>query len=190
MSTTYTAYRRVRREYPGLPASHALAILRRREAPAWAASFDQVGDDYVGTVDGWDIRIMAEPDEDADLSWLGTWTDDPTDAVPNSNGSYGSYKYFRPEPSILPTPADLRKAGMPSSRVPEAIRESMQAAEREAHITPYDVTVRATRDGQTGYDSLGGVYASGDADLLWTVDDHDMVAAAIDAAKAERYAHA
>lgn len=183
---TARAFRNYRRENPRVPAVNALAIVKRQTTlPEWAAEFDwsMSGERWTGEVDGWDIVISTEVDQDTDISWLGEFTDDSTDAVPNPEYQHGRYKYFRPDADRVPTTKDY-PAGMSRAEIREAIRAQMEADARLALEPQHVVSVTASRKGiELGSAVMGGSYIDGGNDLLWTVDDYDMISEAISEAE-------
>ncbi len=180
-------YRNVRRDNPTYGAATALAVARRMDPPPWAADLAYNGTAFEGTVNGTRVRIGAEADE-PDISWLGTFTDDPTDAIPNTQAGRASFEYFRPEPGHLMSQGEIARTHG------KARAADLYAAQCEAIITmalaeqSYVWVQVCDDDGiDLGESGIGGVYIDDTVDILWSVDDHGLISEAID--DAARNAH-
>jgi hypothetical protein len=173
------AYRRYRKEHPYVAAQHALGVAKRAHTlPTWAENFTDHHDTWTGTVDGWDITITSEPDDMADFSKLGTFTDDNSDPLtvtnPEWNGDSRNYQFFRPEWIHYwrqgTSKQDARR------RLIESVRQDAQMACEQQYV----ITATASREGvELGTEHLGGTYLDSSNDLMWAVEDHDMIGEAI-----------
>lgn len=185
---TIGEYNLLRRNNPRLPAATAKALaVRSTTLPEWADNFDEDAEGvWTGVVNGFDVTISTEVDQDADWSFLGEWTDEEdADTVPNPDPQGGSYKYFRA--ANVDTLDELRNSGMTAQEARAARRRQAEESARYALEPQYNVDVVFSRDGaEYGRSSLGGCFIDSGNDLLWTVDDHGMIGEAIAATLADQ----
>lgn len=135
MSDLETTYQRQRRSDRWLPARVALATARveQRGRGFWNAETGPT-EQVVASEwhhDGYDYRAVVVYDTAPDTSWLGTFTDDPTGAIP-TGGGYREYAYFRPENPGIDNLPHFQRAGMPAdearARCAELDRSEMRLA--------------------------------------------------------------
>ncbi len=174
-------YRTVRRDNPTYGAATALAVARRMDPPPWAANlaYNARTETWEGEVNGMQVTIRATVDQDADISFLGTFTDDPTDAIGNPEYERGRFRYFRPDYDNMPTLADLRRHhSRTQARVvfAEMCREMAVAA-----LAPqFFIEIEIDNGHGIGRAVIGGVFIDNLNDALWAVDDHGLITEAID----------
>lgn len=180
----YNALCSYRTDHPYTPLRIALAIVRSQmSAPAWFEAFDTNDYDlWTGEVDGWQVAIKTESEADPDISWLGEFTDDPHGAVKNPDYQHGRYKYFRPE--NIQNWRDFWRQGMTRAAAKQRVVEIMHEDAKTALEEQQTISVTVSRFGcELGSTHLGWVYADTENELMWVVDDHDMIREAIDQAK-------
>jgi hypothetical protein len=191
MNETARSYRRIRRENPLRTAQAALELARREAWPAWAEGFETslYTERVSGEVDGHQVVIRTEEDDVQDITWLGSFTDDPIDAVPNPEYERGRYRYFRPDVFMVTSLESLRRHyGRRQAR--EVYAAQLADLVRTALATQLIVIVEVYDDSGavTGTATLAGCYVESIAELLWKVDEHGMIAEAIDSANIEKAA--
>lgn len=178
-------YRQIRRENPRFPAQYALAVAKRRHTqPPWADEFSEDRDGvFTGEVHGFAITISSEIDDDQDISWLGTFTDDPDGAVKNPGyDGPNTYKYFHPD--NVETIEELRARGFSRAGAEAERTRRAEEAAQSALEPQYIVSVAVSRgDVEILTNYLGGCYIDSANDLLWTVHDHGMIDEAISQAE-------
>lgn len=154
-------YRKIRRGNPRLPARHALAVARMNLAAVGFWNFDPYGPEVLSaewSADGYAFRSSVVYDFDPDTSWLGEFTDDPTDAIPNPGAGHREYAYFRPGNPGAGTYPYLRAAGWTRDAARrECARLDREAMELAREPEFYGVTVTASLMGrELGSASLWG----------------------------------
>ncbi len=184
-------YRRIRRENRYMPADHAIAVARRQVAPQWAEDMDyNAYTGWVGTVDNFHVEIRTEVDDIQDISWLGTFTDDPTDAIPNPEYQHGRFKFFRPDVFQVESLESLRRQwGRTQAAEIRAIR--LDQTVRTALDTQYTIIVDVYDPRENTYigtTSLGGCFWETAEDILWHVHDNDLIEQAASADGADMMA--
>ena len=185
-----THVRYLRRADRWLTASEALRQARARFASAhWP---DGIEGDYDGTasgvVDGFDIAVRVEYGWGDD--YPGTFTNDPTDAVPLRSPDDRSYKYWLPESgyTVEMLAADyMRFRGMPKAVAYERALKSLQDEADEAADGANwgTIVVTASRRGvKLGDAAMSGCYVATESDVAEAVADYDLIGEAIDNARA------
>lgn len=170
------------------PANVALRVVRHNEKTKgieW--EFDRSF-----TVDGFDVTVTIQPEEDPDISHRGEFSDDPTGhsegyALRNYQAGRGDYKWFR---LTNPVP-DVAKALIQHHRYGrrEAYDEAWRQAKEDLRaVLDYEqvyVVVTASRNGVTlGRESLGGIETDGDYDEVKAIVVGDgMIENAVDDAR-------
>lgn len=175
------AYRRYRQQ--GVAAINAL-----RTVLSETCDLPPVGESFV--VEGFTVRIRIEQDQDADLSFLGEFTDRPAGdhsegyCLRNPNAyDHGAYKWFVPANPVPEVAAELIKLKFGKRLAWElAWRYAKQDLQEALDYAPVGVIVTASREGiELGQDSLGGI---DDPDYARSaVAEHDMIGTAIAKAK-------
>jgi hypothetical protein len=168
----------------GLQASLALAWAKS-EVEVMNLPYDgEDGEEF--EEDGFVINIMVEPDDDAEMSWLGEFTDHPGSefAFERTNRRHGhSYKFF--VPSREHDPEDYRKlVWSKHAAYLQCLADSKvdwEMAEKLSEEGFWSICVTASQDDEElGSDSIGGV------DLGYVrqaIRDHDLLGGAIAEAK-------
>jgi hypothetical protein len=114
--------------------------------------------------DGFLVRLRIELDDYTDLSWLGEFTDDPTDAVPNPEYGHGSYRYFRPTRTTEERREEYSRLGWAKGPADQQARLDVEQDARMAvDYCEHYISARAYRDEiELGSAGLGGVGFSDD----------------------------
>jgi hypothetical protein len=135
--------------------------------------------------DGFVINITVEPEDDADLSWVGEFTDHPGNqfAFERKHANHNHYKYFVPSREY--DPADYSKLGWPKHAAYLQCLADRKAdwemAEKLVTEGMWWIRVTASLDDEEfGSDSIGNV------DLGYVrqaIRDYDLIGDAIAEAK-------
>src|ERR1039457_7139213 len=103
-------YRRLRRE--GQSAKSALAQVRETD---YLWSYERGTEEDSDEIDGFLVTVKTHQDDDADLSYIGEFTNDLGDGFPTvlkrQSPGRGEYKYFVPANGILESAQALNKMG-------------------------------------------------------------------------------
>jgi hypothetical protein len=183
-------YRQLR-QVKGYPARTALATVRSAETATrvpWSL-------DESFHYQGFDVVVTCQPDQDADFSYLGEFTDKATSrhsegyylVNPNSRNDrhvYGFFELANPVPEVA---ADLIKNCKYGKRAAweTAWKQAKDDMQHALDYTAYVVTVTASRHGiELGYDILSGVESESDSDIVEEVLCNSMIDNAISEAKA------
>lgn len=159
------------RKHPFLSASTSLMMVRFRHQPTFTFKTLRNGDQVAKLErEGFDIEVRIVPDNDSDMSDLGTFTDAWEEgAVRNPNHRHDShvYAWFVPERATMEELYPwYREQGSSKAVARERVR---QAAEEDAQYAAdnrsYGVIVTASKAGvELGSESLWGVTFDDDFD--------------------------
>jgi len=191
MSTLDRA-QQIHHKHPDYNSRTCLGIARMVEAPT--LDFEEMTHGrwekraYL-TRNGFDVVVRIIPDDYPDTSFLGTFTDDPDNAIPTGGGSR-DWQFFRPEGMDDLYEWLRTKGGMTVEQATDKRSEAAQLALRQA-TDPYvyQVVVTVYRQGvELALDALSGVYFDQEhdpwGDHYGTELANDMIPTAIEEAKA------
>lgn len=161
----------------------AIDAYRWATTPAPDLDLDWRGDSAETERDGYLVRVTVEPDDFMDLSWLGTFTDDPDGAVPNPdwNGDSRTYRYFVPTYTLEERRRDLSALGWAKGPAEqEARRQIEQDARRAVDLREYVIGVKVSREGvELGSAYIGGCDFDGLEEAEQMIAEYDLIGEAI-----------